>query len=195
MRPLARAARSLWFMAGQWPAEVLDSMKYNGEHLEILLALNHNVGLIRADTRHPWTDRPLHMEDVWTEPVRVVSRSILMVPLKAPGEHTTALNDSLPCVFNDSQMCFRRVHHPWCYGKERPWRDEVLCATPPVARVILVKDDRLRECWQGASEQSSSASAHLRHNKSTGRCSETQPISLFILTPVQQWLTHRLLFI
>lgn len=40
-------------MAGQWPAEVLDSMKYKGEHLEILLTLNRSVGLIRADTRHP----------------------------------------------------------------------------------------------------------------------------------------------
>lgn len=51
-------------MAGQWPAEVLDSMKYNGEHLEILLTSNRSVGLIRADTRHPRTDVPLHMENV-----------------------------------------------------------------------------------------------------------------------------------
>lgn len=51
-------------MAGQRPAEVLDSMKYNGEHLELLLTLNRSVGLIRADTRHPRTGLPLHMEDV-----------------------------------------------------------------------------------------------------------------------------------
>lgn len=47
-----RAARGdLWPDSG--PAEVLDSMKYKGEHLEILLTLNRSVGLIRADTRHP----------------------------------------------------------------------------------------------------------------------------------------------
>lgn len=29
-------------MAGQWPVEVLDSMKYKGEHLESPLTPNHS---------------------------------------------------------------------------------------------------------------------------------------------------------
>lgn len=51
-------------MAGQWPAEVLDSIKYKREHLEILLTLNHSVGLIRADTRHPPGPPDMNTEDV-----------------------------------------------------------------------------------------------------------------------------------
>lgn len=36
-------------MAGQWPAEVLDSMKYKGEHLESLLTPNLSSGQFDSD--------------------------------------------------------------------------------------------------------------------------------------------------
>lgn len=133
-----------------------------------------------------WSDMPLHTEDVWIQPVRVVSRSILMVLLKAPGEHTTP------------QMTLFRVSltTPRCASgpsdglgvtrkRERPRLDEVLvlrlCDT---SRSLSShgqsgKNVSARSIWTMPLCLRSSQS----HNKSTGRCAETQPVSRFILTP------------
>lgn len=66
-----------------------------------------------------------------------------MVPLKAPGERTTALNDSFPCVFNGSQMCCSpRLSSSGCCGKEKKGHDESgfwswSCTTSLVPPVVL----------------------------------------------------------
>lgn len=133
-------------MAGQWPCRGVGFSEIQGRTSGNPINLESQRGFDKGRyTSSPWTGT----EDVRTEPVGVVSRSILMVPLKAPGEHTTPPNDSLPCVCNESQMCFGPV--------QRPQSEEETGGSPP--------GDGRGERGQGSWSQS--------HDKTTARCPET----------------------
>lgn len=134
-------------MAGQWPCRGVGFNEIQGRTSGNPINLGSQRGFDKGRyTSSPWTGVPLHTEDVRTEPVGVVSRSILMVLLKAPGEHTTPPDDSLPCVCNDSQMCFGSVQRPQSEEKKKgrtdtgfsSWR----CLTA-ATRVSPVEDNRV----------------------------------------------------
>lgn len=107
-------------MVGQWPCRGVGFSEIQGRTSGNPINLESQRGFDKGRyTSSPWTGVPLHTEDVRTEPVGVVSRSILMVLLKAPGEHTTPPDDSLPCVCNASQMCFGPVQRPQSEEKKK----------------------------------------------------------------------------
>lgn len=64
------------------------------------------------------TERHSSSRHVLNEMVHILSRSILMVLLRAQGELTRALNEPLPCVYNVSQMYFSSVQCPWLESRE-----------------------------------------------------------------------------
>lgn len=97
---------SLWFMAGQLPYKGVGFNQVQGGtsgkpiSFQLSLIATAGIDMLVQTEGHCLS----HRTDMWTEAAHILSRSILIVLLKVPGELTRALNEPLPCALNVSQM-------------------------------------------------------------------------------------------